>query len=168
MKTKPVLMAAFLVFAGIVSSANQQPTRGPIPLAAGAFFALSVADIKASGAWYREKLGLTVTLQPARSGPADVMVLEGGGLIVELIQHDEATSLAKLSPPVSDPVNVHGFFKAGVMVDDFEVALATIKERGVPIAYGPFAAKEGRRANFIISDNAGNLIQFFGPIPRQS
>ena len=166
MKTKPLLVAAILLFAGISSGADQYSKREPIPLAAGAFFALSVADINASGAWYREKLGLEVTLKPPRSGPADVLVLEGGGLIVELIQHDAARPLAKFTPPVSDPVNVHGFFKAGVMVDDFDAVLATLRQRGVDIAHGPFAAKEGRRANFIITDNAGNLIQFFGPNPR--
>ena len=166
MKTKPVLMAALVVVAGIATGADQPAVTEPVPLAKGAFFALSVADIQASGAWYREKLGLKVTLHPPRGEFGEVMVLEGGGLMVELIQHDKALPLAKLTPPVSDPFNLHGFFKAGVMVDDFDAAVATMKERGVTIAHGPYAAKEGRRANFIIQDNAGNLIHFFGPVPR--
>jgi catechol 2,3-dioxygenase-like lactoylglutathione lyase family enzyme len=162
MKTKLLLMAAAFAFAGITIGADQPPKPEPIPLSNGAFFALSVKDIQASGAWYREKLGLKVTLNPPRSDFGEVMVLEGGGLIVELIQTDKARALSALNPPVSDPFELHGFFKAGVLVEDFDATLATLKERGVPIAIGPFAAKEGRRANFIIEDNAGNLIHFFG------
>jgi catechol 2,3-dioxygenase-like lactoylglutathione lyase family enzyme len=162
MKTKLLLMAAAFAFAGITIGADQPPKPEPIPLSNGAFFALSVKDIQASGAWYREKLGLKVTLNPPRSDFGEVMVLEGGGLIVELIQTDKARALSALNPPVSDPFELHGFFKAGMLVEDFDATLATLKERGVPIAIGPFAAKEGRRANFIIEDNAGNLIHFFG------
>ena len=134
----------------------------PILSTTGAFFALSVADIRASGTWYAEKLGLKVTMPPQRSGPGQAMVLEGGGLIVELVQHDEAVPLARLTPVLSDSFKVHGFFKAGVIVDDVDKTLAMLEARGVPVAFGPFAAKEGRRANFIIRDNAGNLLHFFG------
>jgi catechol 2,3-dioxygenase-like lactoylglutathione lyase family enzyme len=133
---------------------------GPALATRGAFFALSVADVNASARWYAEKLGLKVTLSPPKEAHGQVVVLEGGGLIVELIQTDQAMPLAKLSPPVDDPFKIHGFFKAGVIVEDYDATLATLKERGVPMAYGPFTPKEGRR-NFIISDNAGNLIQFF-------
>ena len=161
MKTISTLLLWLAAGCTLDASAHDAATAPPPALRAnGAFFALSVADIKASGRWYVEKLGLTVTMQPPRSGPADVMVLEGGGLTVELIQHDEA--LSKLTPQVDDSVKIHGFFKAGVIVEDFDATLATLKSRGVTIAYGPFAAKEGRRANVIVSDNAGNLIQFFG------
>ena len=58
--------------------------------------------------------------------------------------------LAKLSPPVDDPFKIHGFFKSGVIVQDYDATLAMLKERDVPI-----------RRNFIIADNAGNLIHFF-------
>jgi catechol 2,3-dioxygenase-like lactoylglutathione lyase family enzyme len=153
-----VFLAATAAFA---TSAAQSVPR-PAFKAAGAFFAVSVADVQSSGKWYAEKLGLEITFRPPKSGPGEVMVLEGGGLIVELIQHDEGIPLAKLSPPVSDSFKVHGFFKAGVLVDDLDATLATLKSRGVPIAFGPYAAKDGRRANFIIRDNAGNLIHFFG------
>jgi catechol 2,3-dioxygenase-like lactoylglutathione lyase family enzyme len=156
-----MLMAMTLVFGGAARAATAPPRPAPIPLASGAFFALSVADIEASANWYRDKLGLEVLLHPPRSGPAEVRVLEGGGLLVELIQHDEAVAPAKLRPPVTDVINLHGIFKVGVMVEDIDQALATLRARGIPIAYGPYAANDGVPANFIINDNAGNLIQFF-------
>jgi hypothetical protein len=51
---------------------------------------------------------------------------------------------------------------AGVIVDDFDKTLAMLKARNVEIAMGPFPAKGNQRANIIVKDNAGNLIQFFG------
>lgn len=47
----------------------------------------------------------------------------------------------------------------GVIVSDFEKTLSTLKERGADIAFGPFPARPGQRANVIVRDNAGNLIQ---------
>jgi hypothetical protein len=77
-----------------------------------------------------------------------------------LIQHDDA--LSKAAAGSKGDALVHGMFKAGVIVDDFDRTLALLKERGVPIAFGPFPAHANQRANAIIRDNAGNLIQFFG------
>jgi hypothetical protein len=57
---------------------------------------------------------------------------------------------------------VHGFFKAGIVVDDFDKTLSALKARGVEIAIGPFPARGDQRANVIVKDNAGNLIQIFG------
>ena len=57
---------------------------------------------------------------------------------------------------------VHGIFKAGVIVDDFDQAIATLRKRHVDIVIGPFPARATQRANAIIRDNAGNYIQFFG------
>jgi catechol 2,3-dioxygenase-like lactoylglutathione lyase family enzyme len=137
------------------------PQLSPTPVT-GAFFALSVADVNASAGWYTEKLGLKVIMPLTKSGPASVIVLEGSGLIVELIQHDDAAPLSKAAPTVKANYLVHGIFKAGVIVEDFDKTLAMLRERNVPIAFGPFPAKSGQRANVIIRDNAGNLIQFFG------
>ena len=137
-------------------------TEPPVIAATGAFFALSVADIEASVKWYSEKLGLKVIMQLPKKDRVAVTVLEGGGLIVELIQHDDAMPLSKAAPAVKDNFFIHGVFKAGVIVDDFDKTLAMLKARHVEIAFGPWPARANQRANVIIRDNAGNLIQFFG------
>jgi catechol 2,3-dioxygenase-like lactoylglutathione lyase family enzyme len=130
--------------------------------ATGAFFALSVPDLASSTRWYVEKLGLTVVMQPPRTDKMAVAILEGGGLIVELIQNDDAVPLSTAAPTVKDRVYVHGIFKAGVIVEDFDATLARLRARGVEIAYGPYPRQGTQRANAIIRDNAGNLIQLFG------
>jgi hypothetical protein len=40
-----------------------------------------------------EKLGLKIVMQPPKTNGATVIVLAGSGLIVELIQHDDALLL---------------------------------------------------------------------------
>src|SRR5215813_13157031 len=127
----------------------------------GAFFALSVADLKASTGWYTEKFGLTVVQQmPRNKDGIAVAILEGGGLIVELIERNDAQPLAKAAPGVKDSIPVHGIFKAGIIVDDFDSTLATLKARNVEIAYGPFkASAQTKRPNVILKDDDGNLIQ---------
>ena len=130
--------------------------------ASGSFFALSVPDLEESVRWYSEKLGLEVVLRPPRANQATVAVLEGNGLIVELIQHDDGRAPRGAAPGVLNQLLVHGFFKAGVIVENLDEVLAMLRSRNVPLAFGPFPAGNGQRANFAIRDNAGNLIQFIG------
>jgi len=128
----------------------------------GAFFALSVADANASAEWYSEKLGLKIVMQPPKTNQSTVIVLEGGGLIVELIQLDNAMPLNEVAPSIDNNMLVHGIVKVGVIVEDFDRVVEILKERNVSILIGPFPATADQRANIIIRDNAGNLIQFFG------
>jgi catechol 2,3-dioxygenase-like lactoylglutathione lyase family enzyme len=161
MKSTCLLMT--LVVPLLVTSQTAAPPADDQAIAAtGAFFALSVADVDASARWYSEKLGLHVTMRELATHGAAVTVLEGHGLIVELIQHEAARPLKTIAPAVQEPFHVHGIFKAGVIVTDFDQTLAILKARNVPIAFGPFPARPNQRANVIIRDNAGNLIQFFG------
>ena len=158
-----------LLAAAVAGRAAAQQKIQPAFRTSGAFFALSVADMAASAKWYQEKLGLTVVMNSPKQGgaPAGAMALEGGGLIVELVEHDSARALSAIAPRVGSNVLLHGFFKAGVIVDDLDRALATLRARGVEIAMGPFPARGAIRANVIIRDNAGNLIQLFGPAPAR-
>lgn len=146
---------------GAIGSTNRQPQ--PIFTTRGAFVALSVPDLEASTKWYSEKLGLTVVMRPPKQDKSSVAVLEGNGLIVELLQRDDAVPLRQAAPGLEASYRVHGIFKAGLIVDDFDKTLAALRSRGVEIAIGPFPATATQRANVIVKDNAGNLIQFFGP-----
>ena len=131
------------------------------PRVSGAFFAVSVADIAASSKWYSETLGLKVTMEVPHANKMAVAVLEGGGLIVELIQNDDA------KPRSAAVAGVHGVFKAGAVIDDFDATVKSLKSKGVEIVAGPFPARNGQRANVVFKDNAGNLIQFFGKLKAE-
>ena len=147
----------------VVAHAQSSQTTAPAFTATGAFIALSVADLDASVRWYSEKLGLRVVQRPPKFEQSTAVILEGGGLIVELVHRDDATSLTAVAPGVKANYLVHGIFKAGIIVDDFDKTLSMLKARGVEIAIGPFPKRGDQRANVIVRDNGGNMIQFFGP-----
>lgn len=163
--TRGLVLLLFAAVAGVstTSPALAQPTTQPPIVTKGAFIGLSVKDVEASVAWYTEKLGLSVVARPAKIEKSTAVILEGGGLIVELMQHDDAVPLGTAAPAITRNYLVHGVFKAGIIVDDFEKTLALLKARGVEIAIGPFPATKDQRANAIVRDNAGNYLQFFGP-----
>jgi catechol 2,3-dioxygenase-like lactoylglutathione lyase family enzyme len=155
------LSAFILMIATTPAVAASQASEPPFK-ASGAFLAMSVPDAAASARWYREKLGLKVILEPPATNEVKAIIMEGGGLLLELIQHSQAKPLGTLAPGASGGPLVHGYFKAGFMVDDFDRTLAALKARGVEIAYGPYPKTPTMRANAIIKDNTGNLIQLFG------
>jgi len=159
----PVASAAPAAPVPTAAAAPASPAS-PVPAftTAGAFFALSVPDARASAKWYQEKLGLAVVMDPPKQDRTKVVVLEGGGLIVELIQDDDAVALKTAAPAARGSIPVHGIAKAGVVVADFDATLATLRQRKTEIAYGPYPAGKGQRANVIVRDGDGNLIQFFG------
>jgi len=164
--TKPVLMlftCSVLVSASLLAQTTWGQTQTPVSKRTlldtrGAFFALSVADLDASSRWYTEKLGLEVLFSTPDTNGFAVMVLEGGGLTVELVHRDDA-----VPDPcgATDPSRCHGLFKVGVLVTDLDKTLEKLAARGVPVAFGPFPEQPNQRANAIIRDNAGNLIQLF-------
>jgi catechol 2,3-dioxygenase-like lactoylglutathione lyase family enzyme len=150
---RTLVCIACLAFA-LATSVQAKDQNLPFKPVTGAFVALSVPNMDESVRWYSEKLGLSVVFQAP--GEVSVTTLEGGGLLVELI-HDPS---AQPRPPRPDLV--HGPFKAGFMVKDFDRTLESLRARGVEIAFGPFPPQNNQRANVIIRDNAGNLIQIFG------
>ena len=159
----PLLLS--LALPAAVRAQPAAPADSAVIRTRGAAFALSVADIEASTRWYAEKLGLTVIMRVPRTEEtrAQVTVLRGGGLLVELIQHDDAKPLGSVLPPGRGALYLHGVFKVGVFVDDFDATLAALRARGVEVAIGPFPKRPDQPANVIIRDNAGNLIQIVGP-----
>jgi|SRR5215472_48676 len=158
---KRMCLLLTLLWPTLLRAQSAEAVFAPAAVAAkGAFFALSVPDMDASVKWYSEKLGLKVAMQVKEK--VSVTVLAGGGLIVELIHSDEAMPKTKAAPAVKGDIQLHGLFKAGFFVEDFDKTLALLKERKVEIAYGPFPVKENTMKNVIIRDNAANLIQVFG------
>ena len=138
----------------------------PEPIAAnGAFFALQVRDLDASVAWYRDVFGMRVVMSPPTVNGVAMRLMEGDGVIVELIHDETARPLRDLIAGGQDrrgPIWVHGQFKAGIMVADFDGVIARLRERGANIAIGPFPPRSDQRANAVIRDNEGNYLQVVG------
>ena len=113
---KIIALLLWLALSPMVGRQTLRPTADSLVIAAGACFALFVPDLEASTEWYSEKLGLKVVMQIPKQDKAAVAVREGSGLIVELIQHDDALPLSKVTGGAKDSPLIHGIFKAGVDV----------------------------------------------------
>ena len=152
---KRILLIAALVFPS--ASAAQPPAVRDSLTTVGAFAGISVSDIEASTRWYVEKLGMRVIFDPPAQGGTKARVVAGSGMMIELLKHPEATTQG-------DPADFrrHGIFKVGFVVEGYDQLLATLRQRQVPIVIGPFPKRGDQPANFIIRDNAGNMLQFFG------
>ena len=152
-------IALWMVLCAFASSADAKASEAF--KTTGGFFAVSVADMASSIAWYQNALGLDIVMEQRQGGIA-VTALSGGGLMVELLQIDGARPLPVAAPGVTDPQMIHGVWKAGFSVKDFDRTVEELRARGVQIAFGPFPANGNQKANVIIRDNAGNLLQVFG------
>lgn len=157
-----LIILPLLLLGGLDLPSPQPGSASSTPAVTGAFFAISVPDIAASARWYSENLGLRVIQKVPRADHVAVTVLEGSGLIVELIQNDNAVPLSTAAPGIRDPMLVQGLVKAGFIVADFDGTMALFRKHQVEIAFGPYPPRPDQRANVVVKDNAGNLIQVFG------
>jgi catechol 2,3-dioxygenase-like lactoylglutathione lyase family enzyme len=169
-----VLVAAVLAVvmapaAGCSGSTDARSHRPPVLDATqavsrqGAFFAISVADVATMSRWYQDKLGLRVLSSgEAPNQIAKFAILDGNGLLIELIQHTKASDRGAVAPSATDAYMIHGFFKAGMVVDHLDAIYAALKRQGVPIAHDLMPAKDVPMRSFAVRDPEGNLLQFFG------
>jgi Glyoxalase/Bleomycin resistance protein/Dioxygenase superfamily len=97
-----LLVLALSLLADGQSAQAAKALSDPPFTAKGAFFALSVPDLESSARWYSEKFGLKIVMQAPKTKTlkSAVTVLAGGGLLVELIQNDEALEQDCFGHPV--------------------------------------------------------------------
>lgn len=145
-------------------TAPAQPAPAPaIGKLEGGFIALSVADGPATARWYQDVLGFTVTTQGTPNEKvAYVALLRSGGTILEIIQRRDARPRRGLVPDLKDPSQIQGIFKTGFHVPDLDALFRAVRERGAAVIIAPVRPKDQPLRTFIIQDNEGNWLQFFG------
>jgi hypothetical protein len=159
------IFASFLLSVSLALQATPAapPAGNKVPVSEGTFFALSVADSAAMAQWYQEKLGLRILSSgEAPNKIAKFALLEGKGILIELIQHSKASARSVVAPSVTDPYQIHGIFKVGLIVSNLDEVYAGLKRQNVPIAYDLMPAKDVPMRSFSVRDPEGNLLQFFG------
>jgi catechol 2,3-dioxygenase-like lactoylglutathione lyase family enzyme len=129
----------------------------------GAFFALSVADVAVMSRWYQQTFGLRVVASgEAPNKIARFAILDGDGLVVELIQHTQASDRSVVAPTATGAHMIHGIFKTGMVVPDLDVLYARFTNQGIAIVNELMPAKDMAMRSFAVRDPEGNLLQFFG------
>ncbi|OGU37066.1 MAG: hypothetical protein A2068_03270 [Ignavibacteria bacterium GWB2_35_6b] len=140
---------------------NSNPFENPVKQ----FFAISVADVVESAEWYKKIFDLTETADlKADDGSVHTKILESDFYLIELSQHKTGKSLKEAAPQIERNYLLHGFFKVGFYVKDFEAAVNFLKENNVQF-FGRIIEDEKHGIKFIlIKDNSGNTLQIFAKI----
>lgn len=151
----------------VAHAAAQAPPKAPeaAPLLGatpGPFIALSVADLDRQIAWYRDTLGFTVS-ERGTSGTRKIPYahLRQGSIFIEVLQWPGGRPRAQAAPGTTDPVEIHGFFKSGLVVSDVAALFRRLQGKGVKFEYELREHPNGRHS-FGVTDPEGNLWQFFG------
>jgi methylmalonyl-CoA/ethylmalonyl-CoA epimerase len=119
---------------------------------------ISVPDLAASIAWYREKLGFEVSQRMTIDAiPAEVAMLQRGPLRIELFEVKGAAPLpAERRDPQRDP-HTHGNKHVAFAVRDIDAMVAELKQRDVEIV---IAARMPFGSFAFVRDNVGTLLEF--------
>jgi catechol 2,3-dioxygenase-like lactoylglutathione lyase family enzyme len=128
---------------------------------------LSVPDAEASAIWYREKLHFTIKKRLVLPEHLRIVFLELNGYTIELVESRTATSfetVRKRIPEIRGRDNLHGFFKCGFLVSNVDALAADVKSAGVKLVSGPSDDRAFGVRQFLVEDNAGNVLQFFSTL----
>lgn len=118
---------------------------------------ISVADIEASIAWYREMLGFEVEqrLHIAQI-PAEVAFIRRGDFRIEMFKVPGAAPLpAERRDPQAD-LRVHGHKHLCFSVADAPACFASLRQKGADIVFE--SVVDGTPMGFL-RDNTGNLLE---------
>lgn len=119
---------------------------------------ISVPDLDASIAWYRDMLGFTLEKRLLIEGlSASVAFLRHGNFFIELFEIKDAEPLPEGRSYPNQDIQTHGTKHIAFAVDDVREYINSLKKRGVDIAMD-VNMMEGKAMAFI-RDNAGNLIE---------
>lgn len=124
--------------------------------------ALSVADLDASVAWYRDVLGFSETARHAF--PDDRMRLafvERDGFELELIEIEDTPPFD--APTPSNPATRRGLVKVAFDTADIDGLFANVQGRGVRVQSSLQLSNRTGGRFFILLDPDGNWVQVFGP-----
>lgn len=122
---------------------------------------ISVGDLEASIAWYRDMLGfelVRIVNIPDAEDAGRVALLRNGDFLIELFALPAAAPLPEdRRHPVTDLLT-HGVKHVAYAVADIDAFMAELKAKNVDFAWD-IAVHDGDRCAFV-RDNSGNLVEF--------
>jgi methylmalonyl-CoA/ethylmalonyl-CoA epimerase len=119
---------------------------------------ISVPDLEASIAWYRDMLGFSVIKrQTLDVVSAKIAFLKHGEFLIELFEIKDASPLPDDRRHPNRDICTHGTKHIAFSVDNVPKFIDSLKKRGVDIAMD--VNMMGDKAMAFIRDNSGNLIE---------
>ena len=88
-------------------------------------------------------------------------LLNGQGLLIELVEDREAFDLAARVPGVQERHLVHGLFKVGFFVRDLDATVGRLKKKGARFRGSVFTDNVAKARSILVLDNNNNMIQLF-------
>ena len=122
---------------------------------------ISVADLEAAIAWYRDMLGfepVRVVDIPDAEEAGRVAIIRHGDFVLELFCVAGATPLPDDRRYPTRDIRTHGIKHVAYAVPDIEALMAELKAKGVDVAWDVMV-HDGDRCAFV-RDNTGNLVEF--------
>jgi len=154
---------AFSVIAQSQDTANERLSKSIKP----SLIAISVANVDETAKWYQDNLGFAVKEKkdfPQHS--LRIAFLALNDFEIELVEDQKSVSLGTIQkhlPEADDETKIQGFVKLAFTVEDVEALASRLKRNGVrfQMELNRSNRKEGMKS-FIVRDNNGNWLQFFG------
>lgn len=162
-----VVVLVALVGLGAVPRAGgaAEPATDPAaePLAARPFFfALSVADVEVSRAWYQRLLGLEVVRSvDLEDAGIRIRLLAGEGSFLELVESSASRGVDEIEPPVARRFHLRGVFKVGFEVDDLDRSVSRLGKLDVALRGDVVSEADGSMRSLQVEDPDGNVLQLF-------
>ena len=127
---------------------------------------ISVPDLEASIAWYRDLLGFSVekrgTIDAAN---AKFAYMKHGDFCIELFEIAGATPMPEYRRYPNQDIATHGTKHIAFEVQDLRKLMDTLKQKGVDVAMDLFVMENTLVA--FIRDNSGILIEFIEYLDRK-
>jgi len=120
---------------------------------------ISVADLDASIAWYREMLGFEEVLRMKEDAANKMEIghIRRGNCYIELFEVEGAQPLPEYRRDPSADLRVHGLKHFGLEVASVHAAVEALRAKGVDVAMGPV---DTPGVCFVfIRDNSGNTLE---------
>ncbi len=122
---------------------------------------ISVADLEASIAWYRDMLGfglMRVVDIPDAEDAGRVALVRNGEFILELFCLPAAAPLPEERKHPATDLLTHGVKHVAYAVPDLAALMAELKAKGVDVVWD-IVVHDGSPCAFV-RDNTGNLVEF--------
>jgi hypothetical protein len=154
------LVLLFSLATAALGAREPAATTAALGLRPPQFLAISVADVDAASRWYAEAFGVsTVKDLPSSDGNVRTRILRSPEFTIELSQHATAKPLRAYAGAPTPTFLVHGFFKAGVFVENLDRAVATLRARGVK-DIGAAQSDDSLGLRWVLfRDDSGNFLQ---------